>query len=150
MAATKIMIIRHAEKPDDPAGIGGVAPNGAADAEELTVRGWQRAGALIGLFAPPSARFADPHLALPCVIFASGTGHHSKSLRPQHTVTPLAEKIGSKVNVTHLKGDEKALVTDAIATNGVVLIAWEHEAIPTIANLIIGNQTTCPQSWPGQ
>ena len=28
-------------------------------------------------------------------------------------------------------------------------ICWQHELIPTIANVIVGNETTVPQSWPG-
>ena len=30
-----------------------------------------------------------------------------------------------------------------------MLIAWQHEAIPSIANLILGESATCPQKWPG-
>jgi hypothetical protein len=30
-----------------------------------------------------------------------------------------------------------------------VLIAWQHEASPAIANQILGNDTTAPQKWPG-
>lgn len=41
------------------------------------------------------------------------------------------------------------MVPDALACPGVVLIAWEHEFIPSIANLILGNSTTAPQAWPG-
>jgi hypothetical protein len=48
----------------------------------------------------------------------------------------------------HLKGEEVKLAADVLASNGVVLIAWEHEAIPLIGNSIIGNNTSCPQSWP--
>ena len=36
----------------------------------------------------------------------------------------------------------------ASAANGVVLIAWHHEKIPAIANLILQN-TSAPQKWPG-
>ena len=56
MATSKIMVIRHAEKPD---GSVGVMPDGSADPEALTPTGWQRAGALVGLFAPPDGHFAD-------------------------------------------------------------------------------------------
>src|SRR5689334_18288999 len=87
MAARKIMIIRHAEKPDDADQ--GVTPAGLPDREDLTVRGWQRAGALGRFFAPRDERFADPHLATPDVIFASQVGPQSPSARPMHTVTPL-------------------------------------------------------------
>jgi hypothetical protein len=51
MPATKIMLIRHAEKPDDKDG--GVDQKGNADNHDLIVRGWQRAGALVQFFANP-------------------------------------------------------------------------------------------------
>ena len=44
---SKIIVIRHAEKPD--ATDEGVTPHGAGDKESLIVRGWQRAGALVAL-----------------------------------------------------------------------------------------------------
>ena|SRR5271165_4540761 len=47
MAAIKIMTIRHAERPPVDGSIEGVTPSGTKDPAELTVRGWQRAGALI-------------------------------------------------------------------------------------------------------
>ena len=51
MPAQKIMIIRHAEKPEHH-GPRGVDENGDEDKKSLTVRGWQRAGALVQFFAP--------------------------------------------------------------------------------------------------
>ncbi|MBV8771965.1 MAG: hypothetical protein JO166_06505 [Deltaproteobacteria bacterium] len=149
MAATKIMIIRHAEKPSDDNSISGVTMEGKKEPEELTVRGWQRAAALIRFFAPADGHFADPHLATPDIIFASKVQHHSPSYRPQHTVTPLADFLHRQVVLTHAKGEEERLVADAVAANGTVLIAWEHEAIPQIGNMITGNNMTCPQKWHG-
>jgi broad specificity phosphatase PhoE len=138
------MVIRHAEKPNDS---GGVMPDGSADTEALTPTGWQRAGALVGLFAPPDGHFADSRLATPRTVYASGVGHHSKSLRPQQTVTPLAEELGLRVNIDHPKGDEAALVQAATMIGGTVLIAWEHEAIPAIAALVLGGTRGIPQNW---
>jgi hypothetical protein len=146
--AKKIMVIRHAEKHDDIGVIAGVTVEGRPDPEDLTVRGWQRAGALIALFLPPEGVFVDRNLANPDAIFASGIGPHSKSQRPQNTVAPLAAKLGLQLNTNHLKGEEVKLAADVLGRNGVVLIAWEHEAIPLIGNSILGNNTSCPQSWP--
>ncbi len=143
------MVIRHAERPDDAGLIIGVTIEGRPDSEDLTVAGWQRSGALVGLFLPPGGGFIDPNLATPDAIFASGIGPHSKSQRPQHTVGPLAAKLGLQLNTNHLKGEESKLVDDVLASDGVTLIAWEHQAIPLIGNSIIGNNTSCPQSWPG-
>jgi hypothetical protein len=149
MAATKIMIIRHAERPPDDGSANGVTLAGAQAPEELIVRGWQRAGALVRLFAPAGGHFADPHLATPDMIFASKVAHHSPSLRPQHTVESLADFLHKSLVPKHAKGEEEALVADAIAANGTVLIAWEHEAIPDICNLISRDKTTCPQKCHG-
>ena len=104
MATGKIMVIRHAEKPD---GNGGVMADGSANPEALTPAGWQRAGALVGLFVPPAGHFADTRLATPRTIYASGLGHHSKSLRPQQTVTPLAAKLGLRINTDHPKATRR-------------------------------------------
>ena len=147
MSASKIMIIRHAEKPADDGSVAGVSQAGSQDPEELTVRRWQRSGALIRLFAPPGGSFASPLLATPDIIFASGAAKHSKSLRPQHTVFALADFLGQKLDLSHAKGEEDRLAADAISKNGSILIAWEHEAIPMIANQITGNSKTCPQRW---
>ena len=147
MSATKIMIIRHAEKPADDGPITGVSQAGLQDPEELTVRGWQRSGALIRFFAPAKGLFASSLLATPDVIFASGVAKHSKSLRPQHTVLALADFLGQQLDLSHTKGEEDLLVADALSKNGSILIAWEHEAIPAIANRITGDSKTCPQKW---
>jgi broad specificity phosphatase PhoE len=149
MPATKIMLIRHAERPSDDGTVQGVTSTGTPDAEELTARGWQRAGALVRFFAPLKAMFVDPRLATPRAIFASAVAPHSKSARPHHTVLELATVLKLPVILDHPKGEEAALVTAASAADGPVLIAWEHEAIPDIANRILGNRTTCPQHWSG-
>jgi len=147
MPANKIMLVRHAEKPEGKDA--GISAEGKQDDEELIVRGWQRSGGLVRLFAPRGGKFVDPHLAQPKIIFASGVGKHSNSLRPQHTVLELATVLGLTLQTKYLKGDEADLAKAAVAAAGAVLIAWEHEAIPGIVNAIVGNDKTCPQNWPG-
>jgi len=144
MPATRIMLIRHAEKPDDTHG--GVDPKGAADKHDLIVRGWQRAGALTQFFAKPR----DPNgpIKPPTAIFATEPSSPTASKRPLHTVTPLAKFIDVDIDSSITEGSEPDLVNKASASNGVVLIAWHHEAIPAIANLILQNHSA-PQKWPG-
>ena len=144
MPATKIMLIRHAEKPDDKDG--GVDQKGNADKHDLIVRGWQRAGALVQFFANPR----DPNgpIKRPATIFATEPATGSESKRPLHTVTPLKQWLDIAIDSTIAEGSEQDLVNKAIASNGVVLIAWHHEKIPAIANLILQNQSA-PQKWPG-
>jgi hypothetical protein len=147
--AIKIMIIRHAERPDADVTATGVSSTGTSDDKELIVRGWQRSGALARFLAPFNNVFVDPRLATPHTIFASGLAKHSKSLRPQHTVLELATLINRPLVLDYAKGDEERLADAAMAADGPVLIAWEHEGIPDIANRIVGDGTTCPQHWSG-
>lgn len=143
------MIIRHAEKPADSPPPHGVNPDGDHDSESLIPLGWQRAGALACLFDPARGPLQSPGISTPQAIFASGVGHHSHSLRPQQTVTPLSRKLGLAIDTSWLKGQETEMTAAVMAQGGIVLVAWEHEAIPGIANQILGNDTTAPQQWPG-
>jgi hypothetical protein len=147
-AASLIQIIRHAEKPFGS--VSGIDPNGNADPESLIVPGWQRAGALGRLFAPLKGTPIRDGLAQPETIFASEIGHHSKSKRPQQTISVVAALLANSAatNFTFAKDDVTGMAQAAVATDGVVLICWEHQLIPAIANAIVGNDTTVPQQWP--
>jgi hypothetical protein len=146
--SNKIMVVRHGEKPEKDEDIHGVNPEGEHDRNELSTRGWQRSGALARFFNPLHGLFAHPALAKPDAVFAAAPTGHVQSERSCHTVQAVAELLGLKVNLKHSKGEEKKLVEDAIATHGVVLIGWEHNAIVEVANLILGNDKSCPQKWP--
>jgi hypothetical protein len=148
MSSDKIMLIRHSERPSADKKIRGVSPDGRKDKESLTVRGWQRAGALARFFAPLDNHFVHPALATPKTLFASKSGPSAPSLRPQHTLLPLAELLQAGVNGDYYEGEEIALVQKAMASPGPALIAWKHLSMQTIANAILGDATTAPQSWP--
>lgn len=161
-----IMIIRHAEKPtakgEAPSG---VTADGDQDFEALTVRGWQRAGGLVSLFAPTAGRPAA--LATPEAIYASrpkaphehGPEEGSKSLRPWQTIVPLAACLGPKLvpdgqpNLNFAKGEEKELAEDVLKNPAkAVLICWQHESIDAIVeNLVKGHEVKgkIPTDWPG-
>jgi broad specificity phosphatase PhoE len=160
---TKIMVIRHAEKPDNKHD--GVTSHGQSDKESLIVRGWQRAGGLAVLFDPANGPLQNASLAVPKMIYtadpeaASTTADDdgkvgSKSKRPLQTITPLAERLGikDKVNVSFKKGQEKQMVESVLAASGVVLISWQHEKIPEIAKHIVASKPPTkpiPGKWPG-
>src|SRR5450631_1094991 len=103
----RIMFIRHAEKPggDDR----GVEIDGTKDDGSLTVRGWQRAGALVPFF------LTRPELK-PRVIFACAIRHGEKSKRPMQTVTPLADLLKATDAVPliadHVKDDIEPVMQD--------------------------------------
>ena len=143
----RIMIIRHAEKPGDADPDHGVSWNGVHDRHDLTVRGWQRAGALVRFFAPiggpPNGRLASP-----ATIIASAAMVDSRSLRAQHTVLPLAVALGIAIDTRHADGEEDAVAATALAAASPVLIAWHHHHIVSLARKIGGSAIGCPRHWP--
>lgn len=72
----------------------------------------------------------------------------SRGRRPLQTVTMMAEALNLTPVTDHMKGEEHTLVADALGRDGCVLICWQHQDIPAIGNLIVGDTTTVPQSWP--
>jgi broad specificity phosphatase PhoE len=148
MSCRKIMVIRHAERPSAYKSIRGVTQQGVKNKEELSVRGWQRAGALARFFAPRDSHFVHPALARPEFLFACKAGPAAPSLRPQHSLLPLASLIGAELNRDYYEGQERELVQKVIAAHGTVLIAWKHNTMHVIANAILGNKTSAPQYWP--
>ena len=180
--ATKIMIVRHAEKPEGD--FLGITDVGKEDKESLIVKGWQRSGALVALFDPARGPLQSPDLATPATIIASWKDPNHQSQRPLETVTPLATmlKITPQTFVNDSPtaddgtdtGDDDAStgdsstntgVTDAVAAalaaTGVVLISWQHEDIPLIANTIVSasnlpvngespSEWKAPAKWPGK
>jgi hypothetical protein len=146
--ATKIILIRHAEKPAGSPPPHGVTLKGEREKESLIVRGWQRAGALVGFFAPTNGSFQDPALAKPQFLYASKPIRHNGSNRPIETITPLAEKLAIRINSNFAKDEAKDMLEEAFLCAGVVLICWQHEFIPKMASYILGNKSATPQDWP--
>jgi hypothetical protein len=180
MGATKIMVIRHGEKPDQypydnqPTqyfGVNNVATEAKKNGREhMVTLGWARAGGLITLFAPPWGP-RSPDLATPAFLFASNpdpkpgddTSDHGPSQRPYETLMPLGARLGLKTSTQFRKNHYAKMVEAALACDGVVLIAWQHQDIPMLAqNNVAGisseilqqTGTTAtfdiPQHWPNK
>jgi broad specificity phosphatase PhoE len=144
---SKIMLIRHGEKPP-PEGPppAGVHEDGTQHDQSLIVRGWQRAGALVGFFTHPW----DPAIETPAWIYSPPRKHDDGDHgRPYETATPLAARLNLAPDTSFSLEQEEPLVGDVRTRAGVVLIAWEHKRIPRIANALLGDTTTAPQQWPG-
>ena len=149
MNCSKIMLIRHAERPDPGKYFRGVTEEGVKNKEELTVRGWQRAGALVRFFAPVDNRFVHPALARPEILFACRAGPEAPSLRPQHTLLPLARLLQAELNCDYFEGEEEKLVRAVLAAKAsTALIAWKHMNMSVIAATILGNEIDAPEHWP--
>ena len=147
MAPTRIILIRHAEKPSGSNGTQGISLDGNADPQSLSPLGWQRAGALARLFCP----MAPDSPLRPSVVFAAGVGHGSQSRRPIETVTPLVallkETAPTLFITDHLKRDRQALLDDALSRDGVVLISWEHKGLPALVGLV-PHEPAASKIWP--
>jgi hypothetical protein len=150
---SKIMIIRHAEKPlgSDQ----GVMPDGTQSQEALIVQGWQRSGGLVTLFDPARGPLQSTELATPGMILASWESATKGSQRPYQTVAALAQQLGldSSHFVTFDRSDIKGVVAAAIEATGTVLICWQHEDFPSIAETIARKTAlpvtpTPPSVWP--
>jgi hypothetical protein len=149
MRCDKIMLIRHSERPSPDKKFRGVDLEGRKDKENITVRGWQRAGALVRFFAPLEDRFVHPALARPRALYACKAGPAAPSLRPQRTLFPLAELLTEVVlDCDFYEGEEEALVRRILERPGPALVSWKHLTMHVIADLVLGDTTTAPQYWP--
>jgi len=146
--ATKIMIVRHAEKPASDFSPYGVTVNGKRSRESLTARGWQRAGALANLFAPTDGHFQNRLLAQPQFLYASKFIKRRGSKRPIETITPMAEKLAIKINSDFPRFAVEKVLENVFRCKGVVLICWQREYIPKIAAAIMGSDGIVPGEWP--
>ncbi len=141
------MIIRHGEKPDGIGGELGVDETGRPDPNQLSVLGWQRAGALVRFFAPAGGNCARG-IATPSVIFACKPYGPANSVRPFSTVSPLAAALGIPVNHEVGKRAVAALLAAVKSSAGTVLICWSHKLIANILHGIAGEPPGLPYEWP--
>jgi hypothetical protein len=146
--ATKIMLLRHAEKPAKDNAPFGVTRKGLRSKEALTVRGWQRAGALANLFAPVNGHLHNTSLATPQFLYASKPLLRKGSRRPMQTLVPLGEKLAIKINSEFQRSEFERMIEEVFSRNGVVLICWQREYLPDIASLILGKKSIAPPDWP--
>ena len=150
----QIYIIRHADKqinleiPEPPFGID---IEGNRNYHSLIPRGWQRAGALIGLFDPVT-KVLSRDLERPTSLFSPlfGTLKNTKLQRTYQTIIGLAERLNIKINNLVSVGEEEELAWYILnAYTDVILISWEHHHIPILAKEFPTiNSTDVPQVWP--
>ena len=130
-----VFIIRHGEKPGNP------AVDNDADGPNLSTRGYVRAAAL-AISIPAT-------LPKPDFLLASQQSKHSN--RPVETITPLAKALGMEINSKHAD-DDYAKVADDILNHPKyagknVFICWHHGKIPKLAEALGVSNPINP--WPG-
>lgn len=145
-----LMLIRHAEKPHGDEL--GVDAHGRPAPGSLSVQGWQRAGALVRLFAPPDGQPPAPHLQTPRLILAARATPSHPSTRPRDTVAPLAEALGLPVDERFGVDDPLPPLADALqATSGAALLCWRHDELPALAQGLaqtLRPDLVVPPRWP--
>jgi len=148
-SAGTIFLIRHGEKPADTPPPHGVDAGGDHDPHSLTTRGWQRAGALVTLFAPLDKRFR-PGFASPTRLVAPVyTDAPPANERTHQTINPIKHALGVPVETPCKVGDENksGLGEKLAAEPGVTLVCWEHKGLEVIA---AGICPTCTiPKWDG-
>ena len=129
MSPKTILIMRHAEKPDDPTD------------PDLSEAGFARAESLAS-WVP--SRYPGVNF-----LFASAISKHSA--RPYETISPLAKKLGLPLDSTFADQDYAALASELMTAKKydgtVVLVCWHHGHIPSLAWELKAPAGTYPDPW---
>jgi phosphohistidine phosphatase SixA len=127
---SRIILMRHADKPDDP------------EDEDLSDAGMARAEHL--------ATYIPQTFGKPDYIIA--TAHSKHSNRPKETVAPLAQALGMKVQHDFENDDIEDLVEDVFSNpeykGRTLVICWHHGKLPAIAALLGAPVGSYPDPWP--
>ena len=125
-----ILLMRHAEKSDDP-----LDPN-------LSPAGLARADRL--------ATYIPDTFGRPDILFAAANSKHSH--RPHQTLKPLAERLGLPINMEFADQDYGALAHTIHHTpqyEGLrIVICWHHGNIPSLADALGAEPGAYPNPWP--
>ena len=118
----QIILLRHAEKPDDPA------------AEHLSARGNERAVALVSLLGRSSLLTSNAPVA---ALYASRVTKHDRGHRTGETIAPLSKDLGLPVNTTY-DSDKYSLLALSVLNNPAysgktVIVCWTHHDLAQLA-----------------
>ena len=112
----KVVIIRHAEKPDK--------------GDNLSCSGFNRALALPAVLY---SKYKLPeHIFVPDV----KSGKSTNRSRMYQTIVPFAIKYNLDIDTRYDADDVKDLAEDIMKIPGYVLVVWEHNNIPDIAQAL--------------
>jgi hypothetical protein len=130
-----IILIRHAEKPDDK------------HDPHLSPAGVRRAGRLVTYVTTDPKMKA---LGLPAAIFATRMTKDDDGQRTQETVEPLARALKLTVHTPYTGANYKHVVKDILDHHAyagkTVLLCWNHEEIPQLAAAL--GVDPRPHKWP--
>lgn len=127
-----ILVMRHAEKPDE-AGDPNLSPAGYARAQELVT-------------------YIPETFGKPDVIIAAANS--ADSSRPCETVTPLAQQCGLDVQMPY-PDDQFADAAQLMLTGTdykdqpLIVCCWHHEKIPKLMHALGCEKGSYPDPWDG-
>jgi hypothetical protein len=152
-----IYIIRHGEKPEDPApkrsapAHRGVDFHGNQNEHSLLPRGWQRSGALAALFDPTQGPLR-PGLQVPGTLISPSYGDRNKASqhRTHQTIGGISDRLGITIAADFAKEQVRELAAALTKTGpGAVLVCWDHAHIPALASALpLVDGTVIPKTWP--
>lgn len=113
---TKVVIIRHGEKPEE--------------GDHLSCQGLNRALQLPSVLY---AKFGRPDYTF---VPSPSTGKGTSSIRMLETVIPFAVKYNLTINSKYDKEDAKGVAAAITKKSGTILLVWEHKAIPPLVKAL--------------
>ncbi|MBS1910486.1 MAG: flagellar basal body-associated protein FliL [Bacteroidetes bacterium] len=133
---TNVLMIRHAEKPDDPGDTG------------LAIAGQERAQAYVIYFQNITIGPAPVRLNY---LFAAADS--AESQRPRLTIQPLSDAIGVSIDDKHSDKDYQKVADDILQHSKYdgsnILICWHHGEILQLAEALGVPASSLPAQWPG-
>jgi hypothetical protein len=124
-----VLVMRHAEKPDD------------ADDPHLSPAGQRRAQRL--------ATYIPETFGKPAVIFAAAVS--ADSSRPLETMQPLAAACGLKVHMPFADNQfaelANLLLTDAAYRGQEIVVCWHHGKLPQLMQALGCKAGEYPDPW---
>jgi hypothetical protein len=144
-----VVCLRHGEKPADSEEKSdhvnddgpGLDVHGRVNKHSLTIRGWQRAGALSGTQLGgqvPSSSIGSASLFVP------DYGPDTKDHRPYQTISPLARRWGIKPELPGPADCVPSLRDRVLAASGPAVVCWEHDNLATFVGQLLGYEI----KWP--
>lgn len=116
---SKVILIRHAEKPKDK------------DDIHLNEKGYARAKALPSFFE----KYEKGALLK---LFAQGQKHSDSSLRPIETLIPTSKKFGIEINHQFVKNESNEMVDYLESSRALdrktVVVSWGHDELGNISS----------------
>jgi hypothetical protein len=130
MSPSRILLMRHAEKPDNPRDPG------------LSAAGEDRANRL--------TQYIPQKFGSINFLFASAPSKHS--VRPIATVTPLSKRISVDIDQSIADQDYPVLVDELLTLpkyqGGSILVCWHHGFLPDMAHELRAPSSVAPPRWP--